>query len=167
MVGLETPITDDRHEAIPVPGQPMHLDAGLHRQPEPLGVALEIVGELILRREPPARAWEGHPREPVEAVGGEEPQRVPAVPPCVADPRVGVEDDERHVPSSEVVPDRDSGLTASDDKRVDRLGVQSVHRYRLLHAWVGTSGVSAPPDRDRSDRKLWVRTMAGTARPGM
>ena len=33
---------------------------------------------------------EGHPGEPVEASGREQPERVPALPPLVADPRVTI-----------------------------------------------------------------------------
>ena len=53
--------------------------------------------------------------------GREKTQRVPPLPPRVADPLVRVEDHEREIPLREVVTDRETGLAAAHDNRLDAL----------------------------------------------
>ena len=84
----------DQEAAVPA-RDPVHRDAGPDRQREPPGVGLEVVGHLVLGRERVARGRERHAVEPVEAGRREQAERVPALPPGVADPLVGLEDHER------------------------------------------------------------------------
>ena len=91
-------------------------------QVEPSGVRLEIVGHLATRR--PVGRWrrEAHARERVVAGRTVESERVPAIPPVVADARVGVEDQERQSAPGQVIAGGQAGLACADDDRVDPLG---------------------------------------------
>jgi hypothetical protein len=53
------------------------------------------------------------------SVGGEQAERVSAVPPGVSEPLVGVKDHEWEPTLSEVIPDREACLTAAYDYRFD------------------------------------------------
>ena len=97
-------------------------------QVEPSGVRLEVVGHLATCRPVGRRRGEAHAGERVVAGWAVEPERVPAVPPVVADPRVGVEDRERQPALREVIAGRQARLSSADDDRVDLLRVSSVHR---------------------------------------
>ena len=68
------------------------------------------------------RAGERHSRQGVVAGGREEAERVPPLAPGVADPLVGVEDQEGEVPLGEVVPDREACLSTAQDQGLDALG---------------------------------------------
>lgn len=118
VVGFETPVIGGRYELLSVPGQPLHLDSGLHRQVELLGIPFEVVGELVFGREVPAIAGVWQAGQPVEEVGGEEPKVIPPVPPSVAHPLICVDDEEGQAASAEVVPDRQASLSAPDDEGV-------------------------------------------------
>ena len=61
------------------------------------------------------RRRERHAVETGKSRRGKEPQRIPAAPPLIADAFVGVENDERHAALTEVIPDREAGLTGADD----------------------------------------------------
>ena len=87
-----------------------------------------------------SRKW--HPVEPVEARRGEQPQRVPPRSPGVADPLVGVEDDEAETSPGEMVAGRQAGLSATDDYGLDPLGIaHGVHPSHL--PWSGLLGRDA------------------------
>ena len=128
VVGLPAPLAGRHHQPAVPPRQPVHPDPGLDRQPEPVRVGLQVVGHLVLGRERPGRTRERHPGQPAVAGRGEQPQRVPAVAPGVPDPLVGVEDHEGPAPPGQVVADREPGLAASDDHRLDLLWLTLWHR---------------------------------------
>ena len=69
------------------------------------------------------------PGQRVVAGRAVQPERVPAVPPVVADPLVGVEDHEGQPALGEVVAGRQARLAGADDDRVDLF--VSVVRHRL------------------------------------
>ena len=121
VVSLEPPVARLDDEAAAVPRQPVHPDAGSNREPEPCRVRLEVVGHLVLGGEHVRRAGEGHARQGVVAGGREEAKRVPPLPPGVADPLVGVEDDEGEIPLGEVVPDCEARLAAAHYQGLDAL----------------------------------------------
>jgi hypothetical protein len=100
------------------------VDAGSapDRQAMPGGVRLQIVRHLFRSRPVSRRSWECLPGQRVVLGRTVEPQRVPAVPPVVADPLVGVEDDERHAALAEVVASGQPRLSRPDDDGVDPLG---------------------------------------------
>src|SRR6266542_4580001 len=104
-----------------VPGQPVYLEAGSNREFEPRRVGLEVVGHLVLGGERVSRAGKGHSRQGGVAGGREEAERVPPLPPGVADPLVAVEDHERKIPLGEVVPDREACLPAAQYQGLDAL----------------------------------------------
>jgi hypothetical protein len=151
MLGLEPPLARGHHISVPLPREPVHRDAAPNRQLEARGVGLEVGGHLVLRGKRALRGWERHPVEAVEASGREQPERVPALPPRVAHSRVGVEDHERETSPSQVVPDREARLAASDDDRLNAfLLARAVHASppggpHLTNARLGI----APPFRSR------------------
>ena len=77
---------------------------------------------------PPGPWWGTSGPEPGNAASrqravagrGEQPQRVPALAPGVADPLVGVQDQERPSPPGQVAADRQAGLAATDDHGLER-----------------------------------------------
>jgi hypothetical protein len=113
-VGDEVPV--DRGEALDARAG-ADLDARL------LGVGLEVVGHLVLGREAVARVGEREAREAVVGRRGEDPQRVPALAPGVADALVGVDDDGGDAAVDEPVGHREAGLAAADDERADALAL--------------------------------------------
>lgn len=62
---------------------------------------------------------EGHPREPVDAGGGEEKERVPPVAPGVADLLAGVQDHKEPTLSGKVIAHGKARLAAADDHRLE------------------------------------------------
>src|SRR5215211_6184242 len=77
------------------------------------------------------RCGEGHPGQPAVRRWREEAKRIPPLPPTVADPFPGVQDDEVDVARCEMVPDREPRLSAADD---DRLESFHPHRRTRLKA---------------------------------
>ena len=109
-------------------------DSGAHGQFEAGGVLREIVRHLVLRRKAVRRCGKGHPDETIEARGREEPERIPALPPAVADACVRLEDDARNAAALEQVCDRQTGLTTTDDNGVEVLrGMNAVHLGDLVN----------------------------------
>ena len=127
VAGLPAPVAGRHLQPAVPPRQPVHPDPGLDGQPEPVRVVLQVVGHLVLGRERPGRTRERHPGQPAVAGRGEQPHRVPAVAPGVPDPLVGVEDQEGPAPPGQVVADREPGLAASDDHRLDLLWLTLGH----------------------------------------
>ena len=117
------------------------------RQVEPSGVRLEVVGHLATGRPVGRRRREAHARQRVVAGRAVELERVPAVPPVVADPRIGVEDHEWHASLGEVVAGRQARLSGPDDDRVDLLRVLSVHRRPPCRSVVRGSEATGSPGR--------------------
>ena len=105
-------------EDIARPRQALDADAAPHRQFEMRGIRLEIVGHLVLGGEVAGGRRERHAVEPVEPRGREQAERVPALPPRVADAASGVEDDEGQAALLEVIAGRQAGLPAADDDDV-------------------------------------------------
>ena len=141
------------------------------RQVELSGVGLEVVGHLATCRPVRRGRGEAHARERVVAGRAVQPERVPAIPPVVADPRVGVEDRERQPALREVIPGRQAGLSGADDDRVDPLRVPCVHRRPPCRSVVR---VRRRPDRPVAiqhpiDERRWARiggtTQTARARP--
>ena len=106
-------------EPLPVVAQPGDGRVGPDRQVEPGGIVLQIVRLLVLGGEGEGVAREGPAGQAVVLGGGEQPQRVPAAPPRVANPRAGVENDKVPVLLRQVVAQRQAGLSGADDDGVD------------------------------------------------
>ena len=114
-------VTGADHVPVALPPEPVHPNAGADRQLESAGVRVKVVGHLVLGREGQAVPGERHPRKAVELGRGEQAQRVPPLPPGIADPLVRVEDDEVAALSGQVPPQGKSRLTTADDDSVDDL----------------------------------------------
>jgi hypothetical protein len=115
VVSREASLPRRYHEPVSVSRQPVHPDACSHRELEPCGVRLEVVGNLVLRWECLGHPREGHPGQPAVAAGSEQAEGVPSVPPGVADAVVSIEDHERELTLRQVVSDREAGLAAADN----------------------------------------------------
>ena len=122
VVGLEPLLTGGEDIALAILRQCLDGRRRPDRKLEARGVRLEVVGHLVCRRVRRALRREAHSGEPVVARGRVEPERVPAVPPRVADALARVEDDERLAPLREVVAGREPCLPASDDHGVEHFG---------------------------------------------
>ena len=125
LIGLEPAIPDaDDIAASAVVGARKFVDAmsGPDRDLEGGRVCLEVVGDGVLRRERVPRRRKRQTRQSVEVGRREDPQRVPAVPPRVADPVTGVEDHEAKAAPRQVVAGGQAGLAATDDDDVEPLG---------------------------------------------
>ncbi len=85
-------------------------------------VGLEVVGHLVRRRVRRALRREPKPGKPVVARRRVEPERVPALPPGIADALARVEDHERPAVLLQVVSSREPGLPAADDHGVEAFG---------------------------------------------
>ena len=127
VVGRPAPVAGGDHEPAVVPPEPVHADAGPDRELEPGRVGLQVVGHLVLGGERVGRRGEREPGQRVVPGRGEQPQRVPAPAPGVADPLVGVQDQERPSPPGQVVADRQAGLAATDDHGLDVLWLTFGH----------------------------------------
>src|SRR5262249_41183033 len=90
-----------------------------YRQLKTRRVGLEILCHRVLGGESIPSSRKVHACQPVEACGGKEAQRIPAVAPGVADPLMRLEDDE--VPSLlfQVVASRQTRLAGADDDGVE------------------------------------------------
>ena len=87
-------------EAVTVRCRIDALDAGAapDRKRETLGVRREVVAHLAAGRKVERRRGEAEAGQRVPAGRAVEPERVPALAPVIADPLVGVEDQERDAP---------------------------------------------------------------------
>jgi hypothetical protein len=122
------PTPSCRHrKPLVVLAQLMHADSGSNRQLEPGCIGLQVIAHFVLGGESAGRPRKRHPRQAVVAPGGKQAERVPSGSPCVSDPLVGVKDHEGQLTLGEVVPDRETCLTAADDDRVDSLWLAQSH----------------------------------------
>jgi hypothetical protein len=116
----------------------VHDGAHVHRAPHPeIEVLLEsavVVGDDLFRRQAPVGGVEaetefGHARQVVDAVGGAEPQRGPAVLPGSARPGSTVEHDEilvgDELETAQVEGDGEAGLPGADH--------HDLHSFRARH----------------------------------
>src|ERR1051326_8182585 len=85
--GLETLLTGCHDKSVPLPPQPVHFNPVSHWQPKVLRVVSKVVSHLLLRGKSVARGREPHPRKSCIPRRIEEAERVPPIPPCVADSR--------------------------------------------------------------------------------
>src|SRR5215208_7001036 len=118
---FELAVAGCNYEAIALPGESVHLDAGTNGQIESGGVGFEIVGHLVLRGERQSGGGEAPALQSVVAGRGEQAERVPALAPGVTDPLVGVQDHEGQVPLCQVVPCGETCLTTTDDHSIEML----------------------------------------------
>src|SRR5205823_1640548 len=108
--------------AVAVLGEPVDGHPGTNRKLEARRIGLEVVGGLARGRIRPAGRRERPARQAVVARGREQAERVPSTrPPRAADPLARVEDHERAAAPLQVVADREAGLAAADDDRVELL----------------------------------------------
>jgi hypothetical protein len=101
---LDPPAGGVEHEPRAVPRQPPDARRRAHRQLEPLGVPLQVVGHLVLVGEVAGGRRERHAGEPAERGRREEAERVPAPAPHVAHAPLGVEDHEVDAARGELLP---------------------------------------------------------------
>ena len=104
----------------------------LDRQVEASGVLLEVVGHLGTAREVEARGRERHPGQTVDDGRAVQPEGGPAATPLVADPVVGVDDEERDPAVGQLVPGRQAGLPGTDDEDLDPAGRLARHGGDLV-----------------------------------
>ena len=109
-------------------------DAGPDGEPHARGVCLEVVGNLVLAGKRVRISRKRHARQVVEAAGREEPQPFPAGSPHITDPRSGIQDDEIASQLRQVVPHRQSGLSAADDHRLEPISLLHVRPPLELHS---------------------------------
>ncbi len=165
----EAPAVRGRHdEAVLDRLDPIDARPAPDRQVEPPGVHLEVVGHLASGRPVGRRRGEAHTRQRVVAGGAVQPERIPAVPPVVADARVGVEDREGQPALREVIAGRQSGLAGADDDRVEPFdGLRSVHGRVPLRSGFGGDRIARSPIPDArggpwsAHRRLYPNRVAG------
>src|SRR5215475_279246 len=116
-------LTAGADDVTPAPlEEPLDADAATHRQSKACGIRLEIARHLVLGRKVVARRGKWHSVESVEPSGREQPQRVPAASPRIADSLIGIQDDEPNATGPcEVIADRKPGLTATDHDYIELL----------------------------------------------
>src|SRR6187551_672783 len=137
------------------------------------GIRLEVVGHLVLGRVCIPRPGKRHAIEAVEAVRREQTERVPPLPPGIADACVRVDDDEFEAELLQVVADRQAGLTRADDDHADALPLrglaQSVERLAFLDQALDPRCHwplhSRPPARSPSTTLPRVRAYRGYTGP--
>jgi hypothetical protein len=111
VVRLEAPRPADDDGPVAVARHPIDSHACPDWKIELRGVGLKVIGDVVLRGQHAGRRRERHARQSVVPRGREQPQRVPAVAPGVADVVVGVKDHARQIALREVVADSQAGLT--------------------------------------------------------
>src|SRR5262249_59327425 len=85
----------------------------------------EVVGHLVLRRKTEGRRREGEADQAVVLRWREQPQRIPAPAPRVADARVRFQNHERQPALREAIADRQARLSAPDDDNLDALTLRT------------------------------------------
>ena len=118
VIGLESQSSSRDHVSAVVSRKAINSDACLNRQLEARSVSLQVISHLVLSRENICGGRIGHPRQPVEAGGSEQAQRVPALAPGVAGSLVLIEDDKVLLVLLQILSGSQSCLTASDHNRV-------------------------------------------------
>ena len=113
---------DEIVAAVVDPHQAIHARRRSDWQPHRGGIRLDVVRHLATGGVAPAGRRERHPRQAVPACRAEQPERLVATPPLIADPFVRVQDEEGPTQLREVVAGGQSGLARPDDHRVDLLG---------------------------------------------
>src|SRR5258706_11558966 len=103
LFGFEPLVPGCHDEPVSLPGKPIHFDSVLNWQVEILGVRFEILRYLLLGGERVSPRWKRHPWKSRVPRRREEPQRVPAVAPRVADPLTSVQNEEPNASFSQVV----------------------------------------------------------------
>ena len=106
-------------------GEPGQLDdprRGAHRQAEVLRVPLEVVAHLRAGGVREAADVDAQARQAEEGTGGEEPERVVALPPRVPDARVVVEQFEAHALLGQALADDEPGGAGADDGGIENGG---------------------------------------------
>src|SRR5512133_3600286 len=118
---LEMMITDTDHEVVVGLADRIDREATANRKIKFCGVRLKVVGHLVLGWATTPRPRKIQTRKGTEVGRGEELQRVPAFPPGIAGPLVGVQDQERLAEFGEVVAGGQAGLTAANNEGLNLL----------------------------------------------
>ena len=119
---LEAPLARlGDEDAIPL-GKAVNAHPGPYRKREAGRIRFEVVGHLVLGRERFGRRREGHAVEGIVLSRREETERVPAATPHIADPRVGVEDDEGQPLPLQMIAGGQARVAGSDDDDVEAFG---------------------------------------------
>ena len=111
-------------------------------------VRFQVVRHFILGGKVVARRGERHAVEAAELRRREEPQRVPALAPGIADARVGFQNEEARAGAREVIAGGQSRLAAADHDHVE-CGMQARRRVSCIDAvpssmkYVASRGVMA------------------------
>ena len=162
VLGFPAACTGFDDEPVADPANPIHVDARAHGQPEVRRVRLQVVGLLVLRREPEPVSGERQALEAVVLGRCEQVQGVPAQAPRIADALVRVEDHEVAVLLRQVVGDRESGLPAADDDGVEHAAGFARDVRCLVH---GPDATATPRGPRRVDPPF-AREGAGGFHPG-
>ena len=121
-------------ESIPGFGQSVDFDPGSDRELELAGISLQIVGGLVLGRIRGGRSRKRHPRQSVVTARRKQTQRIPPLPPGIADPVVLVQDHERQAVLLEVIADSQTCLASADDHGSELLIAHSATAYRGVNS---------------------------------
>src|SRR5215467_12497705 len=92
---FETVITRFHYESAVLLPQALNVRSIAHRQLKSAGVFHKVLGQLVLSWETAAASTEAQAGQPTVTRRAEKPQRVPTVPPRVADSEIVIEDQER------------------------------------------------------------------------
>src|SRR6476620_4277896 len=118
---FEAKLTRRYEVRVTVTPESVDPDAGPHRQCEVSRVRLEVLGHAVFRWKRIGVSRKRHACQAVEPCGSEEPQRVPAGAPRIADAGTGIEDDKAHALTGQVVTDAQPGLPASNHDGIETL----------------------------------------------
>ena len=129
--------------AVTIGADTRYPHAEPHRDLEPLGVGLEVVGHVVLAGERPRLGRERHARQAVVLGGGVEAEAVPLLPPPVADALVAVQDDAVAALLLQVVRRRQAGLPGADDDGLDVVHDSSWRRFVIGGATLGRGGAGS------------------------
>src|SRR5258708_38039432 len=104
-----------------------------------LDVSLEVIGQLIFRRQRAGRCGERRAGESVQPGRSNRTQRIPALAPRLADVRVSVENDEIDVALRQVKAGGETRLASADDHNIEALGGLHHPLGLILRPRIGTS----------------------------
>src|SRR5262249_51832028 len=140
VLGLESLFAGGYDEPAIFLPQPVDLYPVSHRQAGAPRVLDEVISYLILRRKTVAAGRKTRPRKSGVSRGAEKTKGVPAVSPGVADARVGIENQERKPALRQIVSDRESCLTTSDDDGLNSMdALNAVHLNHLTDLALASS----------------------------